>query len=290
MNFYPDPLAVAKQHSWLKRHPVATFFGLAYLISWAIELPLVASAQGWIAWSVPFATHYLAAFGPAIAALIMTGLLDGRDGLAALGRGFGGGWQQGGWLFFALFSPVLLFALAAVMGFMVNGRWPDLALLGRVEYLPYLGIAGAFGLWLLTFGLGEELGWRGYALPRLQATHTALTSSLILGAAWTFWHLPAFWYKATYQQMGLVAGLPTLLISILAAAVVFTWLYNSTGGNLLVVIVFHAAFDFFSVSQAAGGSTAAVMSAAVMIGAVLIISICKPTNLARKPKQTQPRT
>jgi uncharacterized protein len=144
---------------------------------------------------------------------------------------------------------------------------------------------GAFLLWLLTFGLGEEIGWRGYALPRLQAHHNALTATLILGVVWTFWHVPAFFYKDTYMAMGLFAGLPLLLISVIAASIVFTWLYNGTNGSLLIVTIFHGLFDFPSVSRAGGDSPAAIMSAGIMIWAVLIVILFKPANFSRKPKQ-----
>ena len=272
--------------SLLKRHAVIAYFILAYAISWAVELPLAASAQGWLQTPVPAPLHYLASFGPMLSALIVTAATEGSPGirqlLAELLK-----WRVGlGWFLFSTLSPLALFVAAATVGYATDGKWPDLALLGEVDYLPYLGPMGAFLLWLLTFGLGEELGWRGYALPRLQKAHTALTATLILGLIWALWHLPAFFYKDTYVAMGLITGLPLLLLSILAASVVFTWLYNSTRGSLLMVILFHALFDFLSVSSAGGGAGAAIMSAGVMIWAVLIVILFKPANLSHKQKQT----
>ena len=178
--------------------------------------------------------------------------------------------------------PHALFVLAVGVARVTEGHWPDWRLLGEVDYLPYLGPAGAFLLWLLTFGLGEEIGWRGYALPRLQKNHSALTATLIVGGLWALWHLPAFFYRETYLAMGLTAGLPLLFMSILAASIVFTWIYNGTRGSLLMVIVFHALFDFLSVSQAGRQSAAIIMSAAVTIWAVLIIVLFKPANLSRQ--------
>jgi membrane protease YdiL (CAAX protease family) len=196
-------------------------------------------------------------------------------------------WRVGfGWMLVSVLSPIVLFGVAAIVSYATTGKWPDLALLGEVDYLPYLGIMGAFILWLLTFGLGEEVGWRSYALPRLQQGHTALTSTLMLGIAWALWHLPAFFYKDTYVAMGLLAGLPLLLLSILAASIVFTWLYNSTRGSLLMVILFHALFDFLSVSRAGGENVAAIMSAVIMMGAVLVVILFKPANLSHEKKQT----
>jgi uncharacterized protein len=262
------------------------YFLLAYALSWAIELPLAASAQGWLRPPVPPALHYLASFGPMLSALIVTAATEGHHGVRQLLAGLLK-WRVGfGWILFATVSPIILFAVAASVGYATNGTWPDLALLGEVDYLPYLGIVGAFMLWLLTFGIGEEVGWRGFALPRLQQGQSALTATLMLGIAWALWHIPAFFYKDTYVAMGLIAGLPLLLLSILAASMIFTWLYNSTRGSLLMVILFHALFDFLSVSRAGGDNVATIMSAGVMIWAVLVVILFKPANLSRERKQT----
>ncbi len=270
----------------LKQHPVLAYFILAYALSWAIELPLAAAAHGWLHTPVPPTLHYLASFGPMLSALIITAATEGRQGIRHL---LGGllKWRVGlGWILVSILSPIALFALAAIVGYATNRTWPDLALLGDVDYLPYLGIVGAFMLWLLTFGLGEEIGWRGFALPCLQQGHNALTATLLLGVAWALWHLPAFFYKDTYVAMGLIAGLPLLLLSILAASIVFTWLYTSTRGSLLMTILFHALFDFLSVSRAGGDNVAAIMSAGVMIWAVLVVILFKSANLAHELKQT----
>jgi uncharacterized protein len=270
----------------LKQHSVLAYFILAYMISWAVELPLAASAQGWLQAPVPPALHYLASFGPMLSALIVTAATEGSPGIRHLLAGLLK-WRVGsGWMLFATLSPVALFLLAAIVGYAINGTWPDLALLGEVDYLPYLGMVGAFILWLLTFGLGEEVGWRGYALPRLQQGHTALTATLILGVVWALWHVPAFFYKDTYVAMGLIAGLPLLLLSILAASIVFTWLYNSTHGSLLMTMLFHALFDFLSISRAGGDNVAAIMSAGIMMWAALVVLLFKPANLSHEHKQT----
>lgn len=269
----------------LKQHPVIAYFTLAYAISWAVELPLVASAQGWLQAPIPPAIHYLASFGPLLSALIVTVATEGRQGIRQLLAGLLK-WRVGlGWALFATLSPIALFVVAAIIGYATTGKWPDLTLLGEVDDLPYLGIVGGFILWLLTFGLGEEIGWRGYALPRLQKRHTALTATLILGIVWALWHLPAFFYRDTYMAMGLITGFPLFLLSILAASIVFTWLYNSTRGSLLMVIVFHALFDFLSVFKAGGASVATIMSAGVMIWAVLVVILFKPMNLSHDKKQ-----
>lgn len=272
--------------TYAKQHPLVAYFVLAYAITWALQIPLVAEKQGWVQASAPFSVHYLAAFGPMLAAIIVTGLTQGGGGIRALLAGllkWRVGWR---WIFFCVFSPIAMFAVAALVTHAQAGAWPNLSLLGEVEYLPRLGIAGAAALWILTFGIGEEVGWRGFALPQLQKRHSALTATVILGVLHGLWHLPAFFYKSAYMTMGLAAGLPLLTVSVVAAAIVFTWIYNSTRGSLLMVVLFHALFDLLSASKAAAGTSApAVMSAVVWTLAVIVVVIFKPANLSREEKQ-----
>jgi uncharacterized protein len=85
--------------------------------------------------------------------------------------------------------------------------------------------------------LGEELGWRGLALPRLQSHHSALRASLIVGAFWGFWHLPLYLIGLEGRPLTLF---PAFVLSVVAASVVCTWMYNGTGGSLLIVVLYHA--------------------------------------------------
>lgn len=237
---------------WIKNHLITTFFILTYLISWSIELPLVAHKQGWIALSPPFSIHYLTGFGPMISALIIINLSGKSRGLRLFITQHFLGNRSIKWQFFAIATPILLFGLAVVINFSAAGPWPNYHLMGQVDYLPYLGIPGAILLWILTFGLGEETGWRGFALAQLQKHHSALYSTLIVALFWGFWHLPAFFYRDTYIAMGFWIGFPTFLLSIFCASVIFTWMFNSTRGNLLPLILFHGLFNFFTTTDAGG--------------------------------------
>ncbi len=268
-----------------KQHPLISYFILTLAISWSIELPLVASAQGWITAPIPFAIHYLASFGPLLAALIMTWVTGGNEGLKEL-WGRITQWRVGSTgATFALLSPVALFVLAALVVWVLSGgEWPNLQRLTEINYLPNLGI-GALILWLATFGFGEEIGWRGYALPRLQRGRSALSATLILGVMWVVWHVPAFFYLDTYVNLGL-AAFPLFALGVLAGAIVLTWLYNTTDGSVLMVAVWHGVFDFISASKASDGYIAALMTTVIMIWAVVIVIVYKPANLSRQQKHT----
>ncbi len=266
--------------AWIRKHPLLSYFVLAFAVAWAFEIPLAAAKSGWLPTAPPFAIHYLAAFGPMVAALIVSASTHGVSSVRELLNGLLK-WRIGpGWAMTAALSPLAMFGAAGIAGRLTAGEWPNLALLGEVDYLPYLGVAGATVLWLVTFGLGEEVGWRGYALPRLQERYGALKASLLLALPWSLWHLPAFLYKDTYVQMGLITGLPMLLVSLLAASVVHTWLYNNTRGSLLAVIAFHGTFDLLSASNASSFA-APVMSAIVWIWAALIVVMMQPSTLRR---------
>jgi membrane protease YdiL (CAAX protease family) len=270
--------------SGFKKRSLVFYFILSYAVTWCFEIPIALSARGMIKAQVPMAIHYLGAFGPMIAALIVTALTEGITGIRALlARWFK--WRVAlRYYAFAVLAPVALFALAVLIDRVATGIWSDLSLLGEADYLPYLGPLGALMLWFLTYGLGEETGWRGYALPHLQRRYSAASATLILALLWAFWHVPAFFYRDTYIQMGLL-GFPMFLVSITFATMVFTWLYNSTGGSLLLVILFHAFFNWLSVSEAGGASVGIVMSLPVILWAIFVVRRYGPEDAAPVQRQ-----
>ncbi|HSB90309.1 MAG TPA: CPBP family intramembrane glutamic endopeptidase [Anaerolineales bacterium] len=267
-----------------RRRSIYIYFGLTFLISWGIEFLLIASENGWGGIALPPSVHYLAAYGPMLAALLVTFWVAGGPGLREL-LGRVTRWRVGwGWFLVSLLSPVALFAVGAVAARIVERKWPDLGLLGQVNYIPNLGLA-AWLFWLVTYGLGEEIGWRGFALPRLQHGRSAAQATLILGLLWALWHLPAFFYLDTYQQMGLWM-FPFLAVTIVCGAVVYTWIYNCTGGSVLMAAIFHASFNFFSASAAGAGTVAIVMTAGVVIASLVIPRVYGLENFARTPRHT----
>jgi membrane protease YdiL (CAAX protease family) len=262
--------------AWAGKAPLAGYFLLAYGISWAIGIPLAITAR-WNQQPLPFSIHYLIAYGPMLSALIMTWLTDGLDGLKELlARILKWRVQPVWWL--VAFSPLGLFAVFAIMKRFIQGEWMDFGLLGQVNFLPNLGL-GALFLWIFTFGLGEEIGWRGYALPRLQKNRSSLSATLILSAFWAIWHLPQFFYLFD------VTILLGWLFGLLAGAIVFTWLYNSTQGSILMVALWHGTFNFITASKAGEGVIAAVLSTLVIVWSVFIIVLFKPANLSHLEKQ-----
>jgi len=274
--------------SVIERHPVGTYYALAYLCSWAIAIPLALQAQGILAVRVPFGLHYLSGLGPAVAALATTQFLrrarprdrhlDESSRVERVRR-----WH---WILLGALSPLMLFAVAQFAGRVSGQPVPSWRALGQVNFLPDLGF-WAWTLWLVANGWGEELGWRGFALPRLQRTHSALGSSFLLSLAWAGWHVPAFFYVPSYVTLGLRV-LPGFFFGILAGAIVLTWLYNSSQGSVLAVVFWHASFNYVSASPNAAGFAAAVTSTLVILWAVAIVWRYRGATLARSSKHVTP--
>jgi uncharacterized protein len=136
-------------------------------------------------------------------------------------------------------------------------------------------------------GCREELGWRGFALPRLQQHANALNASILLGLVWGLWHLPLYFVLGTGQSEMLRAGAsPAFAIGgfvgwTIGLSVLFTWLYNQTGGSLLVVILFHAAVNFAAFLPAAFGSGGAASLLNVLITWLVAIGIIVRFGRAR---------
>ena len=247
----PAPLLSA-----VRRHPVATYFAAAYLLSWAYWIPLALSGT-----QVDFgssATHVPGLFGPAVAALLVTYAIGGRQGLQELlfaCVSFRGPWR---WLPFAALSPLLIFAAATLF----TGA-PPLADLGVFGGLPATTALPMWGMLLLA-AYGEEIGWRGFALPRLQEKHPALSSTVLLTIAWGLWHVPAFFVLAGYSGMsaGMVVG---FFLGMLGGSFVLTWIFNRAGGSVLLVALWHASFNLVASTRAGRGTIAAVVSTVVML-------------------------
>lgn len=263
--------------NWTKRHALFAYFILAYAISWAVQIPLALKAQGLSQAPIPLSIHYLAGYGPMLAAVIMTWLTGGVSELKELfGRILKWRVQPVWWLM--AISPLLLYVIVALALRLIQGQPLDLGMLGQVDFLPNLGW-GALFLWLLTYGIGEETGWRGFALPRLQKNRSALFATFILWVFWALWHLPAFFYL---YDPAIVIG---FLLGILAGAIVFTWLYNSTGGSILMVVLFHGVFNFTTgCTSCKAGMISAIISTLIMVWAVIVVVLFKPTNLSRTEK------
>jgi CubicO group peptidase (beta-lactamase class C family) len=215
--------------SLIQQHPLASFFVLAYAISWLLWAPAIISGGGRPT-GFGFVLLALGSLVPSTVAIVLVAMLHGKSGVRTLLRRLriwrvGAGW----WAAVVLLSTPALGAVG--LSVLLGGDAPDLAVTipGFVLLFLFFVFPGSAG--------GEEIGWRGFALPRLQARRSALAASVVLGAAWGVWHLPLYLMGTDIRPLSLFA--PWVLLTI-ASSVIYTWMYNGTGGSLLIVVVFHA--------------------------------------------------
>jgi len=128
---------------------------------------------------------------------------------------------------------------------------------------------------LVFYGFGEEIGWRGFALPTLARRHSALSAAIIVSVIWAAWHLPLFGITATYRAMPAI-GLLGFFFSMLTASLLLTWLYLRSRGSILVVAVFHAAFDIATTTP-----TTTKLIPMVMGGLITLVGLTVIPSLAR---------
>lgn len=215
----------------LRRYPLLSFFLLAYGLNFALSLPLLAIpfAQRWpVLWLIPGAT-------PTISAILVSACLGGMPEVKRLLSG----WLKFnlGWHWYLAAFTFVLGPLLVVLVYIALGNAPR----GLSESATPLSLLGS--LLFIFFGapFGEEAGWRGFALPRLQQRFTALQSSLILGVVWTFWHLP---FYIDPQVAARHIPLPIFLVICIVLSILFTWIYNNTHGSLVGVMLSHFCFNF----------------------------------------------
>src|SRR5215217_7518732 len=268
--------------SLVKRHPLITFFVLAYALAWIIESPLVflrdtvTDTQGLV-------LVMLASNVPSVLGIVLTAMVLGRGALRKLlGRLLI--WRVNPlWYLVVILGPVALAGGVVGLNTLMGG--PALSL-----GMPILGVA--FFLAFSIFpgsALGEEIGWRGYALPRLQARRSALSASLILGVIWGFYHLPLYFTGQAFRPPSLFAP---FVIGIIALSVILTWVYNSTGGSLLLVVLLHATVNLpLTLLLEPLGSRMSLpvwlYFALMVMAALVVVIVAGPEHLSRMRRKQE---
>jgi membrane protease YdiL (CAAX protease family) len=210
-------------------HPVATFLPLAFALSWYPWL--IALAQGRTTGPNPL--------GPFVAALIVLGLGAGWPAVKDLLSRIAKGRVPLRWYAFASGLPILLLAVAVGANTALGAPPPTAA-----QLASWRGLPETFVFIVLFIALGEEPGWRGFLLPRLEQRFGPLRASLVLGAVWALWHLPLLGNEFA------PAHVVPFLVSVFAGSVVLTRLYDGSGGSVLLPMLMHATINTLGSSYA----------------------------------------
>jgi membrane protease YdiL (CAAX protease family) len=218
--------------NFVKKYPLISYFIIAWVSTWLLLLPLVLTGLGII--TVNMVWHFLGSIGPTISAIIVLYLSKKKEGLKNLKNSIIK-WRIG--VFWFLFSALLMPAfliLAILLNLVFTGNLINLG-----DYLLSEGIVDPISLFLwiwvggISYGIFEEIGWRGYALPKLQEKYKPIISTIILFFGWALWHAPMFFYRLRVEFLfGWLYGL-------FLGTIILTFIYNSTGGSTFAAILFH---------------------------------------------------
>jgi len=254
---------------------VAKFFVLTFVLSWAFFVPAVMTGH-----PVLFLPGV---FAPAIVALALTAHSDGLEGVQKL---LGRMWQwRAGWRWyaFALFYILAIKLTAAGIHRVITGAWP------RFGTTPWFIMIVAIVL-STPVQSGEEIGWRGYALPRLAERLGWPAASLLLGVIWALWHLPQFFLDGADTRG---QSFPLFFVQVTAMSVAVAWLYLRTNGSLLLTMLMHAAVNNTKdivPSQVIGATNAFALSTSLVAWiTVALLWICAGYFLIRMGQASRVR-
>jgi len=263
-----------------------TYFGLAYIISWIIWLPLYAQGSGLKNIPIIPFQHGIGGLGPLVASFLTTWIYYKNKELKKLFKKCVQ-IKPVLYLAIALLIPFLLALIATIMNSAINESHIKLSGLLTVKEFPNLNLLTFFIYNLIFFGFGEEVGWRGFALPRIQNKFNALTSSIFLTIFWALWHLPLFFYRPGYISMEFT-GILGWFFSLLTGSILLSWLFNSSKGSILICAVFHSTIDIVFTADFANQNIVNYMGFLITAWGIVTIIYFKPKNLAKIEREKKP--
>lgn len=253
--------------TFCREHPLASFALLAFTISWLAAIPLILHARSEPAGELPVGWELLNVAGPAFAAIIVAGLVDGGAGIRRLlASCMNPRLPAAAWCW-AVGAPIAIFTIAVLVVRITAGEWP--ALRGAVT-----GEAGTIlSLWLVPAllgalsGPGEEPGWRGYALPKLLERNGPWRATLLLTLLWVPWHLPMFFYRPDFG----IGDFALFGFALFCGAIWLTEIHLLAGGIAFAAIAWHSVWNFVAVTaRALTPSPFPIMTTCILLGALYV--------------------
>jgi len=276
----------------MRQHALFSYFLLAYVISWIMFIPYVLAEWGILQgnYTIFYIFH---TFGPALAAIVMTAIIAGQTGLHELRQRVRQWRAPGNWYLFMLAGIPALILLGIIVQPGGLASFHNLTPLILVSY-PFYLVATFFG----GGPLGEEVGWRGFALPRMQPRYGPLWGTIFLGILWSCWHLPDFLTASKGGGLGtgfatFLTNFPVFMLAVLALSIMMAWIFNHTGGSIFTAILAHASVNIVEVLLIPRYLTMdeSSLHRALLIGfgvPALLILILTRGQLGYQPGQKQP--
>jgi len=278
----PQPAPVSPLRGLLIRHPLVSFFTLAYALTWLAWSPWFLSEDG--VGLLPFDGEGISDYlntvalimGPTLSAFIMTGAIEGREGVRRLLRRIVL-WRVGlGWYLFVLVGIPAIIVLSTVF---LPGALASFQASAVPSTLFLYVVAGPVFLFI-GGPVFEEIGWRGFALPRLQQLYGPLVGSIVLGALWGLWHLPLFLIPSWDTPHGSLLDIALFVTWAVSTTIVITWIFNNTKGSVLLAILAHgsinsaavAVYALFPAPAVTGGITNVVIGFGVAALLIVILT------------------
>lgn len=244
------------------------YFLLAFLFSWVISVPLAI-------YNINNNTefnflHYFAAYGPATAVLALY-LLKRKTTISfaiKLNLKF----------LLSVLSPFILLGVSLLVYQILFNTLPNLGSIGEINFLGNIGVIASLFFWIFTFGIGEEIGWRGYATDILQKRFGFKKTVFIVGPIWFLWHIPFFIYNSNLLTEN-IFSLFIYFLSIMSGAVVLSFIYNVNNRSVIAAAIWHGAFNWVTASNGVPNELITIMGILVLTFAVLILKFYSPKDL-----------
>ncbi len=256
----------------MQNKKILSYILTSYLFSWIIWLPMVLNKQLGMNLPVFRYQHFAGAFGPLAGALITSYIFTGRNGLKKFIRrvfNFKIRWY---WFFIGIVSPFLLLLLAVMIIILINdGSAINWSLIVHSSNIHFENIFLIWLFWLITYGFGEETGWRGYLLPLLSKNRPTLNAAVMVSFVWMLWHFPMFFYYSSFMSMGF--GVFGWAVSLIFGSILLAWITRNAAWSVVPTALWHATYNFIVSSDQGDGLTAAFVSMFVIISAIWIVRI-----------------
>ncbi len=260
----------------LRKHSLFSYFSIAYAVKCLALIPYTLAAWGVISgnWDLAFV---VATFGPLVGGVVMSYVAEGRAGISRLRDGIRK-WRVGWWWFLFVFAGIpaaIMLGVLVLPGSLVG--FLGVPAIVVLQYPLYY-----FGVWFGGGGLNEEIGWRGFALPRMQPRYGPLWGTLLLGVLHCFWHIEEFLTPAQGGGPGtgwtpFVVNLPIFFVLVVSFSITATWIFNRTRGSLFAVISAHASVDtpqpVLIPLFPAVGVTSMLLGTAIALGALAVVIV-----------------